>query len=114
MLKKLWHGNLKGLLTEKTAAPTTVKDSLSLTVNQYGDSNFCLIFTGNWQNKKAIFNPLGVIKVFNVYELDRWLQNLNANFTLNNCLFGSVKLTKNVKVLIQINFPILDSVLARF
>ena len=48
MLKKLWHGNLKGLLTEKTAAPTTVKDSLSLTVNQYGDSNFCLIFTGNW------------------------------------------------------------------
>ena len=24
-----------------------------------------------------------------------WLKNLNTDFTLNNCLFGSVKLTKD-------------------
>ena len=27
--------------------------------------------------------------------LNPWLRNLNADFTLKNCLFGSVKLTKN-------------------
>ena len=29
------------------------------------------------------------------YTLNPWLRNLNTNFTLNNCLFGSVQLTKN-------------------
>ena len=31
-----------------------------------------------------------------MYELDRWSQDLNAKFTLKECLFGSVKITKNV------------------
>ena len=30
-----------------------------------------------------------------MYELDRWSQDLNAKFTLKDCLFGAVKLTKN-------------------
>ena len=30
-----------------------------------------------------------------MYELDRWSQDLNAKFSLNNCLFGNVKITKN-------------------
>ena len=30
-----------------------------------------------------------------MYELDRWSQDLNAKFTLKECLFGSVKITKN-------------------
>ena len=30
-----------------------------------------------------------------VYELDRWSQDLNAECTLKNCLFGAAKLTKN-------------------
>ena len=29
------------------------------------------------------------------YTLSPWLGNLNTDFTLNNCLFGSVKLAKN-------------------
>ena len=29
------------------------------------------------------------------YTLNPWLKKLNNYFTLNNCLFGSVKLTKN-------------------
>ena len=29
------------------------------------------------------------------YKLSPWLRNLNTDFTINNCLFGSVKLTKN-------------------
>ena len=31
-----------------------------------------------------------------VYELDRWSQDLNFDFTLEDNLFGAVKLTKNV------------------
>ena len=30
-----------------------------------------------------------------VYELDAWSRDLNSDFTLNDCLFGGVKLTKN-------------------
>ena len=30
------------------------------------------------------------------YTLDWWSRDLNTDFTLGNCLFGSVKLTKNV------------------
>ena len=29
------------------------------------------------------------------YTLGRQLRNLNTDFTLSNCLFGSIKLTKN-------------------
>ena len=32
---------------------------------------------------------------FFAYELDRWSQDLSANFTLKDCFFGAVKLTKN-------------------
>ena len=32
---------------------------------------------------------------FNVYELDRWSKDVNAEFILKDCLFGGVKVTKN-------------------
>ena len=41
------------------------------------------------------FNPNNVVSLFIVYELDRWSQDLNTDFTLNYCLFGAVMLTKN-------------------
>ena len=34
-------------------------------------------------------------KFINCQELDKWSQDLNAKFTLKDCLFGNVKLTKN-------------------
>ena len=48
------------------------------------------------QEDKAPFTPKNVIDLFTVYELDTCLQDLNIDFTLKNCLFGSVKLTKKV------------------
>ena len=39
--------------------------------------------------------PKKVINLYISYALTPWLRNLNTDFTLNNCLFGSVKLTKN-------------------
>ena len=36
-----------------------------------------------------------VVNLFIVYELDTWSRDLNTEFTLKDCLFGAVKLTKN-------------------
>ena len=34
-------------------------------------------------------------KIINIRILTPWLRNLNTDFILKNCLFGSVKLTNN-------------------
>ena len=35
------------------------------------------------------------IRVFIVYKLDTWPEDLKSDYTLKDCLFGAVKLTKN-------------------
>ena len=42
-----------------------------------------------------IYIPKKVINIYISYTLNQWLRNLNTDFTLNNWLFRSVKLTKN-------------------
>ena len=44
--------------------------------------------------KSATLTPSNRI-FFIVYKLDAWSRDLNSNFTLKDCLFGSVKLTTN-------------------
>ena len=39
--------------------------------------------------------PKIAINLYIFYTLNPWLTNLNTDFTLKNCLFGSVKLNKN-------------------
>ena len=39
--------------------------------------------------------PNKVINLYISYLLTPWFRNLDTDFTLSNCLFGSVKLTKN-------------------
>ena len=46
-------------------------------------------------NNNNIYIPKKVINLYISYILDSLLRNLNTDFTLHNCLFGSVKLTKN-------------------
>ena len=36
-----------------------------------------------------------MINIYISYTLNPWFRNLNTDFALNNCLFGSAKLTKN-------------------
>ena len=41
-----------------------------------------------------MFNLKNVVNLVIVYELyDTWPRNLDIDFTLKNCLFGSVRLT---------------------
>ena len=69
------------------------------------DSNFESTFVDhhllpdiNFNGRCLINNisiPKKVINLYISYTLNSWLTNLNTDFTLNNCLFGSVKLTRN-------------------
>ena len=36
-----------------------------------------------------------ILNLYISYELDTWSEDLNKDFTLSNCLFGALKLTKN-------------------
>ena len=52
-------------------------------------------FKGTYlKQDKVIFAPNIALNVVIDYQLDRWPQNFNTDFTLKNCLFGAVKLTK--------------------
>ena len=61
------------------------------------DSKIRLKFKGSClkQEDKAADTPKSVTNIFNIYECDTWSRDLNTDFTLNDCLVGSVKLTKN-------------------
>ena len=52
-------------------------------------------FNGHCLMNNNISIPKKVINQYISYILNSWLRNLNTDFTLKNCLFGSVKLTKN-------------------
>ena len=69
------------------------------------DSNFTPTFVDHHFLPATYFNgdclinnismPKKVINICISYTRTPWLRNSNTDFTLNNCLFGSVKLTKN-------------------
>ena len=81
---------------EKFMPPYTTNKSLSPKLVWY-NSRIKLKFKGSClKQDKASFTPKNVVSLFIVYELDNtWPRDLNTDFTLKNCLFGSLKLTKN-------------------
>ena len=59
-------------------------------------SRIRLIFTESCLRQEfATFTPNIVVSLFIRYELDRWSQDLKANFNLKCCLLGTAKLTEN-------------------
>ena len=67
--------------------------------------NFAPIFVGHHLLPDMNFNghylinsllaPKKLMNLYISYSLSPWLKYLNTDFTLNSCLFGSGKLTKN-------------------
>ena len=47
------------------------------------------------QEDIAAYTPNSVVNLYIVYELNIYSQDLNAKFTLKDCLFGNVRITKN-------------------
>ena len=75
-------------------------------IENISDSNFaltfvdhCLLpdmnFNGHCLIKSNISIPKNVTNIYISFTLCLQSRNLNADFTLGNCLFGSVTLTKN-------------------
>ena len=46
------------------------------------------------QTKQSFFHK-NIVNLYITYELDTWSKDLNTDFSLGICLFGTVKLTKN-------------------
>ena len=49
------------------------------------------------KHDKVTYTHGTIVNIYNVYELSSNL-NYNVNITLENCLFGAVKLTKNANI----------------
>ena len=86
----------KGLSNEKFAPPFTLNRSLSPKLVSMNNSRIRLEFKGSCSKQdNEPFTPNNIVNLYIVYKLKIWLQDLNAEFTLKDCLFGAVKLTKN-------------------
>ena len=57
------------------------------------------------QEDRTVYTPKNVVNLYIVYEFNMWSQDLNAEFTLKDCLFGNVG---KPKMLILINVHIQD------
>ena len=59
----------------------------------WNKSRLRLRFEGSYwkQEDEAPFTPKNLVNLFIAYELGTWQKNLNTEFTLKHCLFGSVK-----------------------
>ena len=79
-------------MTKKCTTLTTTDNSPSIKWNSY--SNFCLIFEGSCLKKIATLTPPNRINFLITYELETWSRDLSFAFTVKDCLFEGVKLTK--------------------
>ena len=86
-----------GLPNETIRLPVTENHSFSPKIVSVNNSRIRVRFKGTClKQDKVTFTPRNVINLFFiVYKLNRWSQDLNADFTLKVCLFVTVKLTKN-------------------
>ena len=85
----------KKLSNEKFTSPSTSNKSLSPLVKMK-NSRIKLEFKRSClKQDKAPFTPNNVVSLYIVYELNIESQDLKTEFTLEYCLFKSVKLTKN-------------------
>ena len=85
-------------MSEKNIENVTKSDSnfapIFIDLNLLPDTNF----NGHCLAKINISIPKKVINLYISSKLNSQLRNLNTDFTLNNCLLGSVKLTKNADI----------------
>ena len=84
-------------MSNKKAQPRFTADkSFSPNVIWMNNYRIRLRFTATCLRQElASFTPSNIVNLFTVYELGKWLQNLNVKFSLKDYLFGAVKLTKN-------------------
>ena len=60
---------------------------------------------------KAFFIHRHVVNLLIVYQLDTFSRDVNTKFVPGNCLFGVIKLTKNILIIMDIVVMVLDFML---
>ena len=92
--KSEWKPN--GLSNKKFTPPYTENKGLSPKLI-WKNCRIRLKFEGSClkQENKTPFIPSNAVSLFILYELELRSGDLNTNFALIDCVFGSVKLTKN-------------------
>ena len=87
----------KGLSNESIKPPTTTNNGLTPELNYYG-TKIKTKFTGSClKQSDQIFTHKKVINIYIVYELAASSSH-DSDFTIENCLFGAVTLTKNADI----------------
>ena len=82
---------------ESIKPPTTSNKVLNRSVDYIG-TKIRVIFHGDClKQEKITFNHGEIVNIYIVYEIDRSV-NISSYPTLENCLFGVVKLSKHVDV----------------
>ena len=88
------HGNLKNYLTKIIKSPATVNNILNVSLDCLG-AKMRVRFNGSYlKQDKIIYAHKTIVTVYIVYERNKSF-NINSYPTLENCLFGADKLTKN-------------------
>ena len=88
---------MKGLCNKSLKVVSITKNTLTPSVNYYGDK-VRLRFTGSvLQLKTVTYSHKKVVNICVVCEEDNF-QNIDNYPTLRNALFGAVKLTKNADI----------------
>ena len=82
---------------KKNKLPDTANKSFSPRLIWMSNSRIRLEFKERClkQEDRAAFTTKNVVNLYIVYELNIWSQDLNNEFTLKDCLFGNVRITKN-------------------
>ena len=79
-------------LSEESIRPCATADNILKLMH----SKIAVKFEGKWfKQDKLPFTDGNAVNIFIVYELDIWSRELRTDFTLKDCLFWGVKLTKN-------------------
>ena len=86
----------KGLSDEINKPPAASDNSFAPKLKWIGNSKLAIEVDGScFRQEKGIFKFL-VLIFFIVYRLVIWSRNVNTKFPLGDCLFGALKLTKDV------------------
>ena len=87
----------KGLSNESIKPPTTSNKILNPSLDYVG-TKIRVKFNGDClKQEKITFNHGKIVNIYIVYEIEKSV-NISSYPTLENCLFGAVKLTKHVGV----------------
>ena len=85
----------KGLIDESIKPPSTYNKLLTPSVDYVG-TKARVKFNGDClKQEKITFNHGKIVNIYIVYEIERSV-NISSYPTLENCLFGAVKLTKHI------------------